>query len=132
MFVSSGRKACWMFLGLLVLALVGCGSATVTGTVTYNGQPISKGKITFLGVEENSTAVGTDIENGKYTLKDIAPGTKKVSILVQEIQQGEPGQKDQSVSLPAVAPGDLAVDVVRGQQEHDFPLKELLGISVKN
>ena len=64
--------------------LTGCansGPATypVTGTVTFDGQPVQAGDITF---ESDSGDVSTDagkIVNGKYECK-VKPGRKKVKI----------------------------------------------------
>ncbi len=61
---------------LALFALIGCGEDglgkryAVSGTVTYKGQPVTKGTISFYsttGGAESRGAFGT-IENGKYTL----------------------------------------------------------------
>jgi hypothetical protein len=114
----------WLILLLVVLAGVGCGSATVTGNVTYDGKAIAKGKITFVGAEENGSAVGTDIDKGEYHIKEMSPGKKKVYILILA------GHKENDLPVPAEGPTDLTADVARGRHEIDFPLKELKRLSL--
>src|SRR5262249_42906613 len=55
-------------LGGLALALTGCGGPTlytVSGTVTYNGEPIPEGYIAFVPVGPGRGGGGT-ITNGSY------------------------------------------------------------------
>src|SRR5260370_6052965 len=113
MLVRRRRRMGWWLLGL-VLPVLGCGTATVTGTVTYDGQPVTKGKITFLAPDENGAAVGTDIEQSKYTLKDLSPGKKQVIILV--LASGE-----KPIVPPEVAKETR--ELTRGSQTLDFSLK---------
>jgi len=55
----------------LCLVLLGCSrknpTAPVSGTVTYKGQPVSFGKVTFK--DEQGRAGWGDISNGQYSLK---------------------------------------------------------------
>lgn len=69
--------AAWLASSLM---LVGCGSsgpemAPVSGTVSYNGEPLKKGMIAFVSSDparQNATAmIGPD---GSYTLQTIEPG----------------------------------------------------------
>jgi hypothetical protein len=69
--------------GLLVLAL-GCGAGTpptykVTGTVTFDGQPVEDGEILFLPVEKELGPDAGRIRNGAYELRAKA-GRKRVEI----------------------------------------------------
>jgi hypothetical protein len=63
---------------LLAAALVGCSSeppfGEVSGTVTFKGQPVTEGSITFINPNEGGTA-GADIgKDGSFTV----PGKVKV------------------------------------------------------
>jgi hypothetical protein len=68
----------------------GCGSLSssgysVSGTVTWKGQPLDQGSIQFIpeGGQEKAQMVGSEIKGGHYALPNppgLAPGTYKVRI----------------------------------------------------
>ncbi|NLX96862.1 MAG: hypothetical protein GXY83_11855 [Rhodopirellula sp.] len=66
----------WMLFGALGLALcAGCGSGgesgptgTVSGTVTFNGQPVPPGTTVAFISDEGQTAAGLVEEDGEYQL----------------------------------------------------------------
>lgn len=74
-------------LPLIALACIGCGdgSATVSGRVTFNGEPVSRGSIAFIPVDGKGQAAGGDVENGHYAVKGVPPGEKKVQISAQYV-----------------------------------------------
>lgn len=73
---------------LLVAAagVLGCSSgsrAGVQGTVTYSGQPLAVGTITFIPTSESGIKCGGLIENGAYTVDakhGLSPGPHRVEI----------------------------------------------------
>jgi hypothetical protein len=73
------------FLGLLFgcLLLAGCngggGTVDVTGTASFDGQPIANGEILFHADGGDGTMGGGPIKDGKFTFK-VSPGPKKVVI----------------------------------------------------
>jgi hypothetical protein len=72
------------FLVLASLFLTGCGNngnATVTGRVTFNGEAVSRGSITLLPTEGKGQPAGGNVENGAYTIRNVAPGEKTVQIM---------------------------------------------------
>jgi hypothetical protein len=79
------------------LALTSCGTDDglgkrfpVSGSVTYNGQPLEKGKISFIPDDPKNIGASGTIENGSYTLstggKDdgARAGKYKVTITAKE------------------------------------------------
>jgi len=69
---------------LLVLAAAGCGSsqtASLSGTVTLNGEPLAKGHISFTPDDDQGGTAGADVENGRYQIANLKPGTYHVQIV---------------------------------------------------
>ncbi len=91
------RRPMAMWLALLLLGGLACGPgngldlATVRGTVTYKGEPVRAGNVTFFPDDSKGTvgppSTGTITENGTFTLSSESAsdgaivGTHKVSIL---------------------------------------------------
>jgi hypothetical protein len=68
---------------LVACLVVGCGEAKlsdVSGTVTYDGQAVERGSISFIPVDGNGPSGGAPIENGKYTATRVHTGMTKVTI----------------------------------------------------
>lgn len=85
----SPRDAGWSFCLILVIGLAGCGGggierAAIKGTVTFDGQPIDQGVISFIPSGSNSgPSTGAEIRNGKYEIlaeNGPVPGTNRVEI----------------------------------------------------
>ena len=85
-----------------LLTVLGCGDTTglarrypVSGKVTYKGQPVEKGRISFIPSTADGNPAAGQIENGQYTLTTLAPddgaipGKYKVTVLAQEIDDSE-------------------------------------------
>jgi len=122
--------------GLVVCLALGCGGkpvATVSGLVTYQGKPLSKGRVVFINVtgESGTGEIGPD---GRYTLQ-VGPGTCQVSIQSREADtemgRGDrkgPGGTMLGKSLIAERYADhqhsgLKFEVKAGQNTADFSLK---------
>lgn len=70
-----------LLAGCLALSLTGCDStATVQGTVTFDGQPVDSGVITFLPADGQGPVAGGEISAGTYAVHAIMPGEKIVQI----------------------------------------------------
>ena len=89
-----------MFCGMLILATsVGCGGtydASVSGTVNYKGNALSRGTIKFNPVGSGTAATAMIHPDGKYTLKTgneegIVPGDYVVTVVSRE-PSGPPSQ----------------------------------------
>src|SRR5262249_53083900 len=76
---------------------LGCGDDTglatrypVTGRVTYKGEPVKRGLITFTPDQTDGRAATGTVENGNYALTTLAdrdgalPGSYKVSLTARE------------------------------------------------
>jgi hypothetical protein len=134
---------------LAVLALSGCGrpTASVSGKVTYRGQPVPGGRIFF--VTEQGERHGADLgEDGSYSLNNVPAGTLRVGVdntalywleqtrtskrasrlrqAVQHVLAKAPPPSGRYVPLPAhyrdPAASGLRANVRHGSQQLDFNL----------
>jgi hypothetical protein len=95
---SSGQRIAWLFASiLLVSCLVSCGGSSgiydLSGTVTYDGQPLLFGKIIFEPDtrQGNSGPAGhADIRNGKYDTRQSGRGTTGGPHVIAISGYGEP------------------------------------------
>lgn len=132
---------------LILVALVpGCGStgATVSGTVTFEGEPVNDGSISFLPADGKGPADGARIRDGRYNLDILVPGPKLVKIeAVKKVQVNWSSLEGQKAYEEAKAKGTLAalldtndlispdavgnnqtVKVVPGKQTFNFELRK--------
>jgi hypothetical protein len=67
---------------MLLATLVGCsdGLARVEGTVTFNGEPVSRGMINLEPVDGKGPVAGASVESGTYSMEGVPPGEKIVRI----------------------------------------------------
>lgn len=96
-----GVPATFAAMGLVMV--LGCGDDSglakrysVSGTVKYKGQPVSKGRISFTPDGGQGRACGGDIEDGAYSLSTTGtpndgalPGKYKVTITSVEVDTTE-------------------------------------------
>jgi hypothetical protein len=138
-----------MIFRLIVLATVGvvAGCAqetTISGTVTFNGQPVERGSIRFVSTEKQGPTFGAVIKDGQYTVEKAVPGPKVATIQAMnekavptssaELEQmaheaqatGAPPPEDVDpfALIPPNAEGNSqTVDIKEGPQTLDFHLK---------
>ena len=135
-----------IFLGLLisVLAFGGCDtpepSGTVSGKVTYKGEPVSEAIVTFISTELGSGAEDTLDTSGQYSIKGaqagIPLGKYKVTIRPPEVEDPSTSTGE---SPPLMVPKEmpnvpekyrteqstpLEVEVAAGNNEHNFDLED--------
>jgi hypothetical protein len=81
----------WVVVLLVLPALAGCGkrTAVVSGQVTYQGQPVPSGAVTFFGSGGLSDSSSLDAE-GNYTLSQAPVGTVKVTVVTGLPSGGPP------------------------------------------
>ncbi|QEL14592.1 hypothetical protein [Limnoglobus roseus] len=131
------RRIALPLMGVLVLAVAGCGSSTasVTGEVKYDGQSIQYGTIAFLPVGEGKK-VGGPIENGKYTIAPEfgpTPGNYKVEIHWNKPTGKKTFNADLNQELDVQAEGlpdkyhaktELTADIKGGSNTVNFDLQK--------
>ena len=130
------ERGLWIGLNLLG-AIVGCGerTGTMSGSVSYNGEPVQTGAIAFMPADGNGPASGSEITNGAYRVTEVQPGPKIVKIeAVKQVQfaqntadlaeAAKAGTAPESADLiPANAVGNNEqVTVAAGIQTRDFKL----------
>jgi hypothetical protein len=74
-------------LGLVLLAsLAGCGDdkGSVTGSVTFDGQPVASGTITFVKSEGGLVREGAVIRDGSFET-NLPPGRYKIEVSAQKV-----------------------------------------------
>jgi hypothetical protein len=78
------------------LAVLGCGEnkneGEVSGTVTYQGQPLPYGTVTFFD-SSNKFLASSVISNGKYAIKVPVLGPVKITVTTPDNSSGGRGSK---------------------------------------
>jgi hypothetical protein len=133
-------------VALFLILMTGCGgsSASVTGEVTYNDEPVGKGFITFLPADGKGAAAGGEIDGGHFAVDSLLPGLKIVKVEVVKnvpfARSSEEMAKRAAVNkffgdgsglidpadvIPPNAEGNNEkVDIKPGQQTRAFHLKK--------
>ena len=148
---SPMQRGTWIILsamGLALLVSTGCGPSTaISGAVTYEGQPVQQGWITFLPADGKGPVAGAAIAEGKYQVDQIQPGKKTVQIIgVKAVKFARSSEEmarmaadaskrgddsgliDPADEIPSQAQGNnVEVDVVQGLQNRDFALNRPAG-----
>jgi hypothetical protein len=146
---APGVRLAISLAALVALLASGCGGkGEVSGQVTFKGEPIPWGRITFLSQEGNRPAISSSIRNGNYTIKGCPTGLVKISVESFKAVARDPRAGPQGMAKgfqapqgteepPAEAIGKylaipqkygnaetsgLEYTVTRGQQEHSIPL----------
>ena len=76
------RSATIVLIGVVV-GTVGCNAntASVSGTVTYDGRPVDHGSIAFLPADGAGPTAGGEIVDGRYNVNNVTPGAKIVQVI---------------------------------------------------
>lgn len=129
------RAFAGLLFGALASAIMGCSenkTATVSGTVTVDGQPAEKGSISFNSVDGKTPPGGGTIENGKYTATQVPIGPTTVDIRVPKVTgkkklydtPDSPVRETFSESLPAKynTKSELKFEAKPGSNQKDWEL----------
>lgn len=133
------NRALFVFLASgLLTALTGCDSSggKVSGKVTIDGAPLTKGDISFAPVEAGPIATGKIDAGGNYTLnvgtkKGIPPGKYRVTIVAVE---AVPASPENPMPLPKLLTpakynnsetSELTAEVKAGSNSIPFELKSM-------
>jgi hypothetical protein len=135
-----------------LVLLSGCGNPTgnVTGKVTYKGQALKGGNITYVSTEGRASVSGSIKEDGSYTLEKVPAGAVKICVDTSSLkpnnnknfkyappagqqapegfQSGDSeGNAKRYTPIPPMYAKpdttDLSYTVVAGDQTHDIELK---------
>ncbi len=126
-----------LFLGLLTSMcwMMGCGPAekptgSVSGKVTYNGEPLTKGSVLFVNEETGIGASGQLDTSGTYTIASIRTGEYQVAIQpppAPSPDEMEEGAQPEKLDIPEkyLSPqtSGLTATVTEGENTADFELQ---------
>ena len=107
----------------LFLVSAGCGDgmknpdASVSGAVTFNGQPVTNGSVNFSPENGKGDSAEAAIADGKYEIKRIFSGKKKVTVQGFKGQAGSTGEPLFSSKAPGAT---RSVEVKAGEQTIDL------------
>ena len=121
-----------------VLCSTGCReSNSLTGKVTYNGEPVEKGSVRFASADGSGPGFGAQVVNGQYKTEKIRPG--KHIAYIRGLTESHVLTKEQSIEMhenrdnryglpvdyiPESADGNgQTVEIKRGEHTLDFDLK---------
>lgn len=135
-----------LVLGTL-LATAGCGASkgTVSGSVSYKGENLKGGKVTFVNEKKETVGYSEIDENGKYSIAKVPAGEYTVCVETESFKpspqmemmiKSRPKEAQQGNDLASRAKrykaipaeyGDpekskLKVKVTGGKQEYNIPL----------
>ena len=110
---------------------------TVSGHVTFNGQPLEKGLITFSPSGDKGGTAGGDIIAGSFRVEGLVPATYQVSVTaVPELKIVMPGDPETKRTLtdaeiraqidplpPDTTGKEQSIEVKGGKQSFDFKLE---------
>lgn len=118
---------------LLAAAAAGCGRddgmRPVTGSVTFDGQPVESGEIIFRAVDGVEAAAAGKIAGGRYSVR-ATPGLKRVEITAIRQVDAPPGPAGEpAIGFESYIPeqynrhSELTAEVTpRGRNTFDFDL----------
>jgi hypothetical protein len=130
------RKVWLIVFGMV--CVTGCGRAdSLSGTVTYNSQPVDMGSVTFDSADGSGPGFGAQVVNGKYEAVKVrrgqhvahVRGLKKAPVLTKEESVKQHEKRDNRYGLPVDyipenADGNgRTIEIEGGKQSVDFAVK---------
>lgn len=121
-----------LIMAVSMICFIGCGPkgpkrVQISGTVTFDGEPVEQGMIKFESVGDGEVSDGGTIENGQFTI-EVTTGQKKVHVKGTKVigqyerdPQMNPGvMVDQLEDLPI--PWNLTKDVTVEKKGQTFEI----------
>ncbi|UUO07473.1 hypothetical protein M4951_03975 [Blastopirellula sp. J2-11] len=132
------RWSSWGSFTLLLIGLLGCGRTdgliSVTGVVTFNGEPVEEGAISLMPIDGKGVTAGGVISSGRF---HIAASPGKASVLIygnkkelkpnptpQEIEWGMTHSSKQFLPAEYNDQSKLRIDISETQRHFDFSLND--------
>ena len=134
------------FAVLAVAAATGCGggNGSLSGRVTYEGEPVASGAVTITPADGKGSLSGGEITNGQFTVNEIPPGKKVINITAvkkvpfarsseemaqraaeQQARGDDSGLIDPADIIPPDAQGNnVELEIKPGPQSHEFKLSK--------
>lgn len=113
---SPHTRSALTVLPLLVL-IPGCGGTiAVEGTVTFNGEPVAEGSISFEAPDGSTPTFGGRIENGAYHIVDL-PGKAAGTRVVRVVASRKTGRK--VPAGPPAPPGTMVDEIERAPARYN-------------
>lgn len=122
---------------VLLLFVAGCGKRTgdVTGTVSYRGEPLPSGNVTFFD-KSNQVVGNSAITAGKYRIRNLPAGTVTITVTSapppNKVKKGMPppdkdaAAADGNATIPSMygspEKSGLTYQVKPGPQKHPIEL----------
>jgi len=119
----TARRTLLAGLTFAALLLAGCGrgKGDVTGEVTYKGDPLPYGRITFLSEAGRHDTVSGLIIRGKYKIEGCPTGPVKISI--ESLSPPSKEQLEKAKKQPSLGEGEPMSPEVLKELSADPPLK---------
>ena len=141
MLIATPSRWALGYLAVLLLFTAGCGERVklgrVSGKITYKGQPVPTGTITFLPTSTGPPASAGIRPDGTYTLETVDIGTGAVvgkhTVMITALQDSPAvGAEERTPLPPPIIPvkygntstSGLTADVQEGDNTIDFDLKD--------
>jgi len=124
--MPSTARMVMVLLTFLLAALSGCGKTdpygrlSLSGTVTFRGQPLDKGVIDFLPPDPQGNGARAMIQDGKYRIpreQGLPPGTYRVLIASPEANTTDPPAGPPGMKMPPLGKERIPARYNRDSQE---------------
>ncbi|MGL6097300.1 MAG: hypothetical protein ACRC7O_16065 [Fimbriiglobus sp.] len=116
---------------MILLTAVGCSEPTpsVTGKITFRGNPIQLGRVKFISSQGNACDANLR-EDGSYSIRPAQPGVMKVVVTggaAPRLPPRPPGKGKGKAGPPAVPPQQVASEAL----PKEYGKKETTKLSVE-